>query len=135
MVSIGFCFYFEIIYIYIYMYIMVKETTVQSQVESYQRLKKWYLIPPCLNTQHYRVLIKGKCSNPGKGVVPSSILVAIEKGAFGLPLTIVSQLICVCIYKYTYIHTYTYIYVYIYIYIYIYIYTHTSHFHMLISRD
>ena len=21
---------------------------VQSQVESYQRLKKWYLIPPCL---------------------------------------------------------------------------------------
>ena len=28
------------IYIYIYRY--------QSQVESYQRLKKWYLMPPCL---------------------------------------------------------------------------------------
>ena len=24
------------------------ETGVQTQVESYQRLKKWYLIPPCL---------------------------------------------------------------------------------------
>ena len=27
---------------------MAWETAVQSQVESYQRLKKWYLIPPCL---------------------------------------------------------------------------------------
>ena len=27
---------------------MVRETWVQSQVESYQRLKKWYLMPPCL---------------------------------------------------------------------------------------
>ena len=27
---------------------MVKATGVQSQVESYQRLKKWYLVPPCL---------------------------------------------------------------------------------------
>ena len=35
------------------------ETRVQSQVESYQRLKKWYLMPPCL-TQHYKVSIKGK---------------------------------------------------------------------------
>ena len=26
---------------------MARETEVQSQVESYQRLKKWYLIPPC----------------------------------------------------------------------------------------
>ena len=25
-----------------------RETGVQSQVESYQRLKKWYLMPPCL---------------------------------------------------------------------------------------
>ena len=32
---------------------------VQSQVESYQRLKKWYLMPPCL-TQHYKVGIKSK---------------------------------------------------------------------------
>ena len=27
---------------------MARETWVQSQVESYQRLKKWYLLPPCL---------------------------------------------------------------------------------------
>ena len=27
---------------------MVRETGVQSQVESYQRFKKWYLMPPCL---------------------------------------------------------------------------------------
>ena len=33
---------------------------VQSQVASYQRLKKWYLIPPLLNTQQYTVRIKGK---------------------------------------------------------------------------
>ena len=32
---------------------MAPETWVQSQVESYQRLKKWY-------TQHYKVQIKGK---------------------------------------------------------------------------
>ena len=37
---------------------MALETEVQSQVELYQRLKKWYLIP--LNTQHYKVRIKGK---------------------------------------------------------------------------
>ena len=27
---------------------MVQETGIQSQVESYQRLKKWYLMLPCL---------------------------------------------------------------------------------------
>ena len=27
---------------------MAREIWVQSQVESYQRLKKWYLMPPCL---------------------------------------------------------------------------------------
>ena len=26
---------------------MVRETKVQSQVESYQKLKKWYLMLPC----------------------------------------------------------------------------------------
>ena len=38
---------------------MVRETWVQSQVESDQRLKKWYLMPPCL-AQHYKVRINGK---------------------------------------------------------------------------
>ena len=48
----------------------------QSQVEPYQRLKKWYLITSLVYTQHHKVLIKGKLSNTGKRE-------AIEKGAFG----------------------------------------------------
>ena len=39
---------------------MVRETGVQSQVESYQRLKNWVLDDALLNTQHYKVWIKGK---------------------------------------------------------------------------
>ena len=35
---------------------MVQKTGVQSKVEPYQRLKKWFL----LNTQHYEVRIKSK---------------------------------------------------------------------------
>ena len=46
-----------------------RETWVQSQVESYQRLKKWYLMPP-LSIIRYGSRVKW--SNPGKGVVPSS---------------------------------------------------------------
>ena len=36
---------------------MAQETGVQSQVESYQKLKKWYLM---LNIQHYKIQIKSK---------------------------------------------------------------------------
>ena len=39
---------------------MVQETGVQSQVESYQRLKKLVLGAALLNFQHYKVRIKGK---------------------------------------------------------------------------
>ena len=49
---------------------MVRETGVQSQVESYQRLKKWYLIHPCLTLSIISYVSRVKCSNPGKGVVP-----------------------------------------------------------------
>ena len=56
---------------YIYIYIqghwlnelslsMVRETGVQSEVESYQRLKNMLLDTALLNTQHYKVRIKGK---------------------------------------------------------------------------
>ena len=38
---------------------MAWEIWVQSQVESYQRLKKWYSVPPCL-TLSTEVRIKGK---------------------------------------------------------------------------
>ena len=69
---------------------MVRETRVQSQVKSYQRLKKWYLIPPCLTLSNIRYVLS-KWSNPGKGVAPSptpwcssyqkgSLLVALDYG-------------------------------------------------------
>ena len=39
---------------------MARETGVQSQVKLYQRLKKMVLDAFLLNTQHYKVWIKGK---------------------------------------------------------------------------
>ena len=39
---------------------MVWETRVQSKVKSYQRLKKMVLDATLLNSQHYKVRIKGK---------------------------------------------------------------------------
>ena len=50
---------------------MVWETGVQSQIDSYQRLEKRYLMPPLFKTQHNKVWGKGMWSNPGKDVVPS----------------------------------------------------------------
>ena len=57
----------SLIYIYIYIYIvvvecspMIRETYVQSQVESYQRLLKWYLIPPCLTLSNIRYVSRVK---------------------------------------------------------------------------
>ena len=49
---------------------MARETWVQSQVESYQRLKKWYLMPSCLTLSIIRYGSRVKWSNPGKGVTP-----------------------------------------------------------------
>ena len=43
-----------------------RETWVQSQVKSYQRLKKWYLIPPCLAIRIIMYVSRVKWSNPGK---------------------------------------------------------------------
>ena len=50
---------------------MARETGVQSQVESYQRLKKWYLMLPCITLSNIRYRSRVKWSNPGKGVAPS----------------------------------------------------------------
>ena len=50
---------------------MIWETWVQSQIKSYQRLLKWYLIPPCLTLSNIRYVSRVKWSNPGKGVAPS----------------------------------------------------------------
>ena len=69
---------------------MVWETGVQSPVKSYQRLKEMVLDSALLNTQRYKVRIKGKVEQSREW---SSILsytlcvVAIEKGAFESPST------------------------------------------------
>ena len=69
---------------------MVRETEVQSQVEYYQRLKKWYLIFPCLTLSIKRYVSRVKWSNPGKGVAPS-LLLPTEKGACVSSLTTVAN--------------------------------------------
>ena len=48
-------------------------TWVQSQVKSYQKLKKWYLMPPCLTLSIIRYGSRVKWSNPVKGVAPFPI--------------------------------------------------------------
>ena len=52
------------------------------------KTQKIVLDASCFNTQHYKVRIKDKWHNPGKGVASPLHLsvVAIEKGAFGSPL-------------------------------------------------
>ena len=50
---------------------MVRETGVQSQVESYQRLQKLYLILSCLTLSIITYGSRVKWSNPGKWVMPS----------------------------------------------------------------
>ena len=47
---------------------MARETWVPSQVESYPRLKEWYLMPPCLTLSIIKYGSRVKWSNPGKGV-------------------------------------------------------------------
>ena len=72
---------------------MVRETGVQSQVESYQRLKMVF-DSALLNTQHNKVRIKGKVeqSMEWSSALPLHIgVVAIEKGAFGSPSTKVAN--------------------------------------------
>ena len=70
---------------------MARETGVQSQVESYQRLKKWYLIPPCLTLSIIRYVSRVKWSNPWKRVTPSPTpwCSSYWKGSFCLPSTTV----------------------------------------------
>ena len=49
---------------------MVQKTWFQSR-EIITKTQKMVLDAFLLNTQHYKILIKNKWSNPGKGVVPS----------------------------------------------------------------
>ena len=57
------------------------------------KTQKMVLDATLLNTQHYKVRIKGKVGQSREGVAPSPYsVVAIEKGAFGLPSTMVANL-------------------------------------------
>ena len=47
-----------------------RKTRVQFQVESNQRLKKWYLISPCLTLSITRYVSRVKWSDPRYGVAP-----------------------------------------------------------------
>ena len=60
---------------------MVRETWVQSQVESYQRLKKLYLTPPCLTLSIIKYVSRVKGSNPREGLLALSTPRC--SGAFG----------------------------------------------------
>ena len=50
---------------------VVQEAGVQSQVKSYQRLKIWYLMPPCLTLSIIRCGSRVKWNNPENGVAAS----------------------------------------------------------------
>ena len=87
---------------------MARETWVQSQVESYQRLKKWYLIPPCLTLSIIRYGSRVKWSNPGKGVAPSPTpwcSKLSKREPSGHPRLWSPTLLFICIYIYIYIFT------------------------------
>ena len=68
---------------------MARKTVVQSQVESYQRLNKCYLMLLCLTLRIIKYGSMVKWSNPGERITPSLHLgvVAIEKGALSSPST------------------------------------------------
>ena len=88
---------------------MARETWVQSQVESYQRLKKWYLMPPCLTLSIIRYGSRGKVEQSREGVAPypTPWCSSYRKGSLRVTLDYGRQL---------------FIYIYIYIYIlYIYV--------------
>ena len=89
---------------------MAWETGVQSNHT--KDFKKMLLDISLLNTQHYKVRIKVKSSNPGKGVSPLLHLsvVAIEKGAFGLPTLLIYIYIYICAHAHSHNHTHIYTY-------------------------
>ena len=70
----------------------VRETRLQSQVKSYQKLKKWYLMPLC-----------GTIKEMEKCPLLHFDVAAIEKGVIGSPSTSVANNF-IYIYIYIYIH-------------------------------
>ena len=75
----------EFLYVFLECSPMARETWVQSQVKSYQRLKKMVLDASLLNTQRHKVRIKGKLEQSrerSSALTQHLAVVAIEKGAF-----------------------------------------------------
>ena len=73
---------------------MIQEARVQFQVKSYQRVKKWYMMPPCLTFSIIRYRSRINEGIQGKKVVslPWHLsVVAFEKRTFGSPLTKVGK--------------------------------------------
>ena len=60
---------------------MAQETRFQSQVQSYHRLRKRHLMPPCLTLSIIRYRSRVKWNNPGKGVASSPWLSSQGKGS------------------------------------------------------
>ena len=64
----------------------------KSQVESYQRFKKWYLMPPSLTLSIIRIRGKLEHSREWSSALPLHLgVVAIKKGPFGSPSTTVAN--------------------------------------------
>ena len=115
---------------------MVQETGIQSLVESYQTLKKCYLMSPYL-----RYKSRVKWCNPWKGVAPSptpqcssywkeDLQVALDYGRqlyfflYICTTNIYVFILSFILYIYIYIYMEVYIYIYMEVYIYIYIWMH-----------
>ena len=71
---------------------MVQWTRVQFQVKSCQRLRKWYLVPPCFTLSVIKYWSRVSEAIQGEKYFPPLYLgvEAIEKGAFGSLLTTAS---------------------------------------------
>ena len=80
------------------------ETGVQSQVEFYQRLKKWYVMPPCLTLSIIWSGSRLKWSNPGKEAAssPTPWCSSYWKGSLRVALNYSHQL-----YLYSYINSWS----------------------------
>ena len=78
---------------------MAQETWVQSLVESYQRLKKWHLMPPCLTLIIIRSRVKWR--NPREGVAPfpTPWFSSYRKGSHQVTLELCRPLYLLCIGK------------------------------------
>ena len=78
------------------------ETRVQSQVESYQKLKRLYLMPPCLTLCIIRYISRVRWRNPGKGVALSpttrSLRVTLDYSQLTYIYIYIYIYICVCVY-------------------------------------